>query len=284
MTDDDEYEGRDDTTTTHWEDAAVEAVQCALESVDFDEVRGLVIVPDSSGDHRLATECRSIEELEAALVERHEEQWYANVPFDSGEAVFHGDPWGFVREAVAEHPVQQFFHELQPEPEDPRIIAASDLIDFSGSKVVRVDLEQINDELIAYLADHPEQMQNLEPRRFEELVARLFKDKGYDVELTPRTGDGGLDVIAIKRDELGAALTIIECKRFLPPHKVGVGIVRALYGVVEEKTATKGLIATTSYFTKGAKALHDKLKHRLSLADYDAMCRFLQDWRGRIRK
>lgn len=28
--------------------------------------------------------------------------------------------------------------------------------------------------------------------KFEELVAELFKSKGYDVQLTPRTRDGGV--------------------------------------------------------------------------------------------
>jgi hypothetical protein len=35
------------------------------------------------------------------------------------------------------------------------------------------------------LAKHPEKMQDLTPRKFEELVAALFRAKGYDVELTP---------------------------------------------------------------------------------------------------
>jgi restriction endonuclease Mrr len=57
--------------------------------------------------------------------------------------------------------------------------------------------------------------------------------------------------------------------------------VRGLYGVVEEKRATQGLIVTTSYFTKDAIAFRDRLPYRLSLADFDRLTTFLRQWRTR---
>ena len=62
---------------------------------------------------------------------------------------------------------------------------------------------------------------------------------------------------------------------------VGVEVVRGLYGVVEEKRATKGIIATTSYFSADAKRDHSKLEYRLGLADYDRLCAMLNEWRAR---
>ena len=61
---------------------------------------------------------------------------------------------------------------------------------------------------------------------------------------------------------------LVECKRYVPPDKVGVQIVRQLYGTVELKQATAGIMATTSFFTKGAKELQRELEHRMHLADY----------------
>src|SRR5260370_22506117 len=122
-------------------------------------------------------------------------------------------------------------------------------------------------------------MRDMPARKFEELVAELFKSKGYEVQLTPATRDGGLDIYAIRRDELGTALVVIECKRYAADRKVGVGVVRGLYGVVEEKAATKGIIATTSYFSADAKQLHSRLEYRLALADYDRLCAMLEEWR-----
>jgi hypothetical protein len=264
-----------------WEHEATSAVDHALESADFDEVQGVVTIPDSTGDPRMAHCCRTVEELRSALEDLYDEQWYANVPFEGGEAVFAGDASGYVSDLVETDEIQNFFAQFGEEPEGDLIIAAPELLAAGASKVLRVDMEDINDELIAYLARHPEKMRDLQPRKFEELVAELFKSKGYDVRLTPRTRDGGFDVHAVQRNGIGTVLIIIECKRYAAKNKVGVEIIRGLYGVVEQQSATKGIIATTSYFTKAAKEFHNDLQYRLGLADFDALRTMLNECKTR---
>ncbi|MCX6929778.1 MAG: restriction endonuclease [Verrucomicrobia bacterium] len=220
----------DDPEVMPWEEAAAGAVDHALESADFDEVQAVVIVPDSTGDHRMAHYCCTTEELQDTLEEIFDEQWYANVPFDGGEALHHGDAAGYLNEIVERDEIQQFFAQFGDEPEGDIIITAPDLLADGTSKVLRVDLESINGELVAYLAAHPEKMRDLHPRNFEELVAELFKSKGYHVHLTPRTRDGGVDIYAVQRSEIGTAMILIECKRHAPAQKVGVEIIRAGVG------------------------------------------------------
>jgi restriction system protein len=99
---------------------------------------------------------------------------------------------------------------------------------------------------------------------------------GYDVELTPFSGDGGFDMYAAQNSALGRFLYLVECKRYLPPEKVGVQIVRQLYGVVELKQANAGIVATTSFFTRGAKELQQELGYRVHLADYLQLERWLK--------
>jgi restriction system protein len=122
-------------------------------------------------------------------------------------------------------------------------------------------------------------MQNLTPRKFEELVAELFRAKGYEVELTPATRDGGFDMRAFQRGSVGTFLTLIECKRYGPKRPVSVDVVRGLYGVTESKGATSGLIVTTSSFTKDAKSFQDQNKYRIQLADQAELQAWLQDHR-----
>ena len=76
-------------------------------------------------------------------------------------------------------------------------------------------------------------------------------------------------------------MILIECNRYAAAQKVDVEIIRALYGVVEKQSATKGLIATTSYFTKEAKQFHNDVQYRLALADYDALRSMLNDWKAK---
>jgi len=136
----------------------------------------------------------------------------------------------------------------------------------------------INDELIAYLATRPDLLREVHPRNFERLVAAIFNNQGFYVELTPATRDGGFDIIAARKDQIGNHLYLIECKRYSMSKKVGVEIVRGLYGNKMAKRATKGVIATTSYFTKDAVDFASPLQYELSLKDFDSVTKWIKDW------
>jgi restriction system protein len=77
-----------------------------------------------------------------------------------------------------------------------------------------------------------------------------------------------LPTATARQDHLGTFLYIVECKRYAPDHPVGVGVIRQLYGVVQAERATAGILATTSFFTGGAKEFQRKIPSQLSLKDY----------------
>jgi len=136
--------------------------------------------------------------------------------------------------------------------------------------VVNNELVIVNDELMKWLAKHPEHMRELSPRKFEEVIAEIMKDFGFVVELTPCTRDGGRDVIAVIKTVFGKFLVIIECKRWLPPNKVGLAVVeRFLHVLLAKEKATFGIIAATTSFTMGAKKSAQEYLYQLKLADFD---------------
>jgi restriction system protein len=137
----------------------------------------------------------------------------------------------------------------------------------------------VNDELLTMLRRHPKLLRQLEPRRFEELVAELLTRQGYDVTLTPPSKDGGFDIYAAKNDGLGRFLYLVETKRYVPPHQVGVEIVRALHGVVQLQRATAGAVVSTSFFTTGAEEYRRQIRHQMQLHDYVALQRWLDELR-----
>lgn len=104
----------------------------------------------------------------------------------------------------------------------------------------------------------------LSPRDLEVLVAALYRELGYDVELTPPSRDGGRDVIARKVTPGRSEVVEIECKAHTAP--VGVEIARQLQGVISRDRANRGVLVTTSRFTRGAlkEASED---NRLELVD-----------------
>jgi restriction endonuclease Mrr len=134
----------------------------------------------------------------------------------------------------------------------------------------------INTELKRYLNKHPEKLYDLSPRKFEELIASILEDFGFDVELTQATRDGGSDIIAYIRNAVCEYLTLVECKKYAPDNKVGVGIIREITGVHHLKRATKSIIVTTSYFSPDAEKEAKQFEHQLSLKDYDAIKEWLR--------
>jgi restriction system protein len=89
----------------------------------------------------------------------------------------------------------------------------------------------------------------LPSEKWEELIAGAFKRVAYDeVTLTPRSGDHGRDVIAIKHG-VGCIKIIDSVKANKPGNLVSYDDVRALLGVMSgEQDVSKGIVTTTSDF------------------------------------
>ncbi len=114
----------------------------------------------------------------------------------------------------------------------------------------------------------------LTPREFEYLIGNLFVAMDYDVTVTRPSADGGLDIVANRTTAEITQKSIIECK--LHRSKVRVGIARILYGVVEEKSASCGILVSPVGFTRGCIAFAKKVD-RLELLGYDRLNSLLNE-------
>jgi hypothetical protein len=135
------------------------------------------------------------------------------------------------------------------------------------SNLVIVDFEVINSELIEYFAKHPERLRELEWRKFEELLDAIFRNLGYVTELGPGRGDQGIDLRLIRRDPIGDLVTLVQAKRYSSDRPIELEAVAALYGVVENKGANRGLFVTTSRYLPSARQFAGQQSQRLVLAD-----------------
>lgn len=87
-------------------------------------------------------------------------------------------------------------------------------------------------------------------REFEMLVGEAYRLQGYRVTETGGGGaDGGIDLALTK----GSEKFLVQCKQW-KAYKVGVDVVRELYGVMAAKGATGGFVVTSGRFTEDAKA------------------------------
>lgn len=113
---------------------------------------------------------------------------------------------------------------------------------------------------------NPELLKSMDWRLFEEMLADILRRFKYSVELTQPTKDGGIDIIAIKKDEnFGDHKYLLQAKRY--NDAVQVSPVRELLFLHNEYNATKSCLATTATFTSGAWKLADKYKWKMELKD-----------------
>jgi len=139
-----------------------------------------------------------------------------------------------------------------------------------------ITIANIDEEVKNYFKRHPEKLYDLSPRKFEELVASILEDLGFDVKLTQETRDGGSDIIASIKNSVTSFLVLVECKKYSPENKVGVGIIRQVAGVHSLREPSKSIIVTTSYFTEDAKKWVSEYNEKLDLKDYNNLKEWLK--------
>lgn len=200
---------------------------------------------------------------------------------DENEQLSKGErrPRGSVRYPFTNRHYAQGYSKYNPIKEVyPQFFSAGEV---ENSKHLQVDLNDINSELIANLSKHPELLRELNHRKFEELIAEIFRNKGYEITLTPKTRDGGKDIIALYKSPFGHQMFIIECKRYKEDNKVGVELVRGLYGIKTAERYNQALLVTSSTFTKDAKEFVRPLRYELELKDYSDVAQWCKDYDSR---
>lgn len=114
------------------------------------------------------------------------------------------------------------------------------------------------------------QVKSASPRFFERLVVDLLVAMGYGGSreeagrAVGRSGDEGIDGI-IAEDRLGLDLVYIQAKRWDRP--VGRPEVQGFAGALQGQRARKGIMLTTSTFTKEAREYASKIDTRIVLID-----------------
>lgn len=127
----------------------------------------------------------------------------------------------------------------------------------SGTKTKRIDRIELNDKDSNWDADswrnelHQLLVDEISPDAFERLTQRLLRESGFvQVEVTGRTGDGGIDGKGIARIHGFMSFHVIfQCKKY--QGSVSAGDIRDFRGAMVGR-ADKGLFITTGTFTPAA--------------------------------
>ncbi len=156
--------------------------------------------------------------------------------------------------------------------------AAYDLRKSADGETADVGIDAVDDaNEIASWRDHLlSVLKEMEPSAFERLSQRLLREAGFiKVEVTGRSGDGGIDGVGVLRLNLLSFITLFQCKRY--SGTVGPGPVRDFRGAMVGRS-DKGLIITTGTFSADARreATRDGAP-AIDLIDGDQMCTLLKD-------
>jgi len=133
----------------------------------------------------------------------------------------------------------------------------------------------VSDELLRFLARHPEALRTLGWRKFEEVVARLLEKTGFTAHVQAGSKDDGIDIIAVRQEDvLEDLVLLVQCKQVA--RNVGVRVVRELYGVTNQRDASMGVLVTTAAFTQPAYEFQRPVSARLSLRGYEKLKKWLE--------
>jgi restriction system protein len=174
------------------------------------------------------------------------------------------------------------FSEFRKAQRKPKEKVSSNDSDEGAENTPEEALEDAYQGLRASLAqDLLNRTKGCSPRFFERLVVDLLLAMGYGGSRADagravgQSGDGGIDGI-IDQDRLGLDKVCIQAKRW--EASVGRPIVQAFSGSLEGRGATKGVLITTSEFTKDAREYVDRIQKRIVLVDGDLLSKLMIDY------
>jgi restriction system protein len=127
-----------------------------------------------------------------------------------------------------------------------------------------------------------DQLMNIRPSAFERLASRLLREADFDsVNVTGRSGDGGIDGLGVYRLGLVSFPVFFQCKRYRG--SVGPEAVRDFRGAMAGR-GDKGLLITTGSFTAAGKkeATRDGAPP-IDLIDGDRLCELLKRYELGVR-
>ncbi len=119
--------------------------------------------------------------------------------------------------------------------------------------LIQGDFDALNSELYKHFSQYSDQLARLHWRKFEMLVAEVLEAQGFEVELGPGRGDGGVDIRLLQRDPIGDILTLVQVKRHDAKYPIELQAVQALHGVKEDESADNSMFVTTSRYLKSSK-------------------------------
>ncbi len=171
----------------------------------------------------------------------------------------------------------------KPNAELRQIVNAAYKASIAAKKVAQAsdeseDHQDAGGKTVGWSDQLLQRVQGIDAAAFERLSQRLLRESGFTrVEVTGKSGDGGIDGVGVLRVNLISFHVLFQCKRW--KGSVGSDVVRNFRGAMQGR-ADKGLIITTGTFTADARkeATRDGAP-AIDLIDGETLCGLMKDLR-----
>ncbi len=171
-----------------------------------------------------------------------------------GVDVLQSNPEAITRSFLMQFP--EFVEFATPKPKTEETPSQIDELETEQTpkELIHIIYQSLQSDLAEELIEY---VLSASPSFFELLVVELLVAMGYGGSLEDageaigRSGDGGIDGF-IKEDKLGLDIVYIQAKRWGPDNSVGRPVVQGFVGSLMGKGAVKGVLITTSRFTRDA--------------------------------
>ena len=134
-------------------------------------------------------------------------------------------------------------------------------------------------DILEWIREDIKNLDRITPDNFENLIIALLRKKGWNVEKSGRTNqaDGGIDVIAYKKDIVNIIIAVQIKYKINTEKKVTTGEVRDFVGAMKlVDYFNAGMLVTNTFFTDDSKWLEDK-EFNLELKDSHDIQNWLKD-------
>lgn len=130
-------------------------------------------------------------------------------------------------------------------------------------KLANQKMFELHREVFDHFAKHPEDLQRIAWRQFEELLDAIFKNQGFYTNLGKGGNDGGVDIRLYQSLAAPEVVTLVQAKKYKNPIKLDA--VAALFGISTVQRATGSIFCTSSYFEPVAKRFASSVEQAIDL-------------------
>jgi len=117
-------------------------------------------------------------------------------------------------------------------------------------------------------------LQQMDEYDFEHLIADLWQIQGWETEVSTKSSDRGLDIIATKDEGGFETSAVIQAKRYQEGNTVGSPAIQQYASLRRQEDADLALVVTTSSYSKQAEQLAEELN--LKLIDGDGLSELIE--------